>query len=202
MGLFKGKIVNLDRHFMSHFRKKRIGKDKHPTRNISMKGVNASFTHDQETGDPIFVRADYPGLKPEDVAIPMLNTTEDIIGDEMETAVFDKWFSVGSLLDYIDKEMEIEGIFEKILNIEAFVRSKGEKIRVTYSRYLPELVPLFKDLNEKLKGQGINPNVPWLNNKILEFYLALWYLAWYLNISKTSSYNRLISKGENKNGQN
>lgn len=170
MGLFKGKIVNLDRHFMSHFRKKRIGKDKHPTRNISMKGVNASFTHDQETGDPIFVRADYPGLKPEDVAIPMLNTTEDIIGDEMETAVFDKWFSVGSLLDYIDKEMEIEGIFEKILNIEAFVRSKGEKIRVTYSRYLPELVPLFKDLNEKLKGQGINPKIPWLNNKILEFY--------------------------------
>ena len=32
--------------------------------------------------------------------------------------------------------------------------------------------------------------------------MALWYLAWYLNISKTSSYNRLISKGENKNGQN
>ncbi len=310
MGLFKGKIVNLDRHFMGYFGKKRIGKDKHPTRNISMKGVNASFTHDQETGDPMFVRADYPGLKPEDVAIPMLNTTKDIIGDEMETVVFDKWFSVGSLLDYIDKEMrikyvtllklfqnrieemksipaeqfremadgrkitfihtslrnyqgeaklivirfyedgeekyygyltndeespeertvtiygkrwgienflkeviflnvdklpgtelnkisamlaiklvsyctvsclrrdiggdyakmEIEGIFEKFLNIEAFVRSKGEKIHVTYYRYPPELAPLFKDLNEKLKSRGINPKVPWLNNKILEFY--------------------------------
>jgi len=108
MGLFKGKIINLDRHFISYFGKKRIGKDKHPTRNISMKGVNASFTHDQETGDPIFVRADYPGLKPEDVAIPMLNATKDIIGDEMETVVFDKWFSVGSLLDYIDKEMGIK----------------------------------------------------------------------------------------------
>jgi hypothetical protein len=34
---------------MGYFGKKRIGKDKHPTRNISMKGVNASFTHDQET---------------------------------------------------------------------------------------------------------------------------------------------------------
>ena len=310
IGLFKGKIVNLDRHFMGYFGKKRIGKEKHPTRNISMKGVNASFTHDQETGDPIFVRADYPGLRPEDVAIPMLNTTKDIIGDEMETVVFDKWFSVGSLLDYIDKEMgikyvtllklfqnrveemksipveqfremadgrkitfihtslrnyqgeakliviwfkedgeekyygyltndeespeestvtiygkrwgienflkeviflnvdklpgtelnkiaamlaiklvgyctvsclrrdiggdyakmEIEGIFEKFLNIEAFVRSKGEKIHVTYYRYPPELVPLFKDLNEKLKSKGINPKVPWLNNKILEFH--------------------------------
>lgn len=102
-----------------------------------MKGVNASFTHDQDTGNPIFVRADYHGLKPEDVAIPMLNTTKDIIGDEMETVVFDKWFSVGSLLDYIDKEMGIEGIFEKFLNIEAFVRSKGEKIHVTDYRYPP-----------------------------------------------------------------
>ena len=83
------------------------------------------------------MRADYPGLKPEDVAIPMLNTTKDIIGDEMETVVFDRWFSVGSLLVYIDKEMEIEGIFEKFLNIEAFVRSKGEKIHVTYYRYPP-----------------------------------------------------------------
>ncbi|MBK5191424.1 MAG: transposase, partial [Methanosarcinales archaeon] len=284
MGLLKGRIVNLDRHFMGYFGKKRIGKDKHPTRNISMKGVNASFTHDQETGDPIFVRADYPGLKPGDVAIPMLNTTRDIIGDEMETVVFDKWFSVGALLDYIDKEMgvkyvtllklyqnrveemksipaeqfremgdgrkitfirthlrnyrgearliviwfqedgedkyygyltndegtpeeqtvtiyekrwgienflkeaiflnldklpgtelnkiaamlaiklvgyctvsclrrdiggdyakmEIEGLFEKFLNIQAFVRSKGEKIHVTYYRYPPELVPLFQ----------------------------------------------------------
>jgi hypothetical protein len=47
MGLFKGKIINLDRHFMGYFGKKRIGKDKHPARNISMKGVNASFTQDQ-----------------------------------------------------------------------------------------------------------------------------------------------------------
>ena len=103
MGLYKGRIVNLDRHFMGYFEKKRIGKDEHPTRNIGMKGINASFTHDQETGDPIFVRVDYPGLKPGDVAIPMLNTTKDILGDEMETAVFDKWFSVGALLDYIDR---------------------------------------------------------------------------------------------------
>lgn len=310
MGLLKGRIVNLDRHFMGYFGKRRIGKDKHPTRNISMKGVNASFTHDQETGDPIFVRADYPGLKPGDVAIPMLNTTKDIIGDEMETVVFDKWFSVGALLDYIDKEMgvkyvtllklyqnrveemksipaeqfreigdgrkitfirthlrnyrgeakliviwfqedgedkyygyltndggtpeeqtvtiyekrwgienflkeaiflnldklpgtelnkiaamlaiklvgyctvsclrrdiggdyakmEIEGLFEKFLNIQAFVRSKGEKIHVTYYRYPPELVPLFQGLNEKLRSRGISPRVPWLNNKNLEFH--------------------------------
>ena len=63
--------------------------------------------------------------------------------------------------------MKIKGIFEEILNIQAFVRSKGEKIHVTYYRYPPELVPLFPGLNGKLKSKGINPKISWLNNKIL-----------------------------------
>lgn len=310
MGLYNGKIINLDRHFMGYFGKKNIGKDKHPTRNISMKGVNASFTHDQETGDPIFVRADYPGLRPEEVAFPMLNTTKSIIGNEMKMVVFDKWFSVGSLLDYINREMgikyvtllklfpnrieemksipvdqfketmdgrkiafidtrlrnyeenpklivvwfqedgedkyygyltndeesleeeilaiyakrwgienffkealflnldklpgiklnkistmltiklighcivsclrrdiggdysktEIEGIFEKFLNIQALVQSKGQTIHITYHRYPPELEALFQNISEKLKDKGIDPKVPWLNNKKLQFH--------------------------------
>ena len=310
MGLYNGNIVNIDRHFMGYFGKKRIGKDKHPTRNISMKGVNASFTHDQETGDPIFVRVDYPGLRPEEIAIPMLNTTRNIIGDEMNMVVFDKWFSVGSLLDYINREMrlkyvtllklfpnrieemksipadkfremmdgrriafidtklrnyeenvklivvwfqengedkyygyltndeespeeeileiyakrwgienffkealflnidklpgirlnkistmlaiklighcivsclrrdiggdysktEIEGIFEKFLNIQAFVQSKGQTIHITYHRYPPELEALFQNISEKLKNKGIDPKIPWLNNKQLQFH--------------------------------
>ncbi len=40
-------------------------------------------------------------------------------------------------------------------------------IHVTYYRYPPELVPLFHGLNEKHKSKGINPKIPWLNNKIL-----------------------------------
>ncbi len=310
MGLFKGKIINLDKHFLGYFGKKKIGKDKHPTRNISMHGINAFFTHDQETGDPIFVRAEYPGLTPEEVAVPMLDITNEITDGKMEMAVFDKWFSVGSLLDYlnttmeikfitllklyenrieemksipseqfrkmaderkitfihtslrkyegevrlivvwfhedgedkyygyltndeeateetvvdiygkrwrienlfkeaiflnIDKlpgpalnkvaamltikligydivsclrrdigeeyaNMEIEGIYEKFLNVQASVISKGEKIHITYYRYPPELVSLFQNFNQKLVAKGINPKVPWLNNKTLEFH--------------------------------
>lgn len=108
MGLYKGKCTNLDRHFMGYFGHKRIAKDWHPTRNRIMRGVNASFTHDHETGDPVFVRADYPGLKPADVAIPMITTTLEILGDDMETVVFDKWFSVGALLDFINRELNIK----------------------------------------------------------------------------------------------
>jgi len=66
--------------------------------------------------------------------------------------------------------LDLPGLFEKFLNIQAFVRSKGEKIHVTYYRYPPELVPLFQGLNEKLRSRGISPRVPWLNNKNLEFH--------------------------------
>jgi hypothetical protein len=66
--------------------------------------------------------------------------------------------------------MEIEEILEKFMNIPAFIRSKGERIHVTFYRYTSELVPLFEDLNEKLKSRGVNPKVPWLNNKFQEFH--------------------------------
>ncbi len=45
---------------------------------------------------------------------------------------------------------EIEGIFEKFLNIQAFVQSKGQTIHITYHRYPPELEALFQNISEKL----------------------------------------------------
>ena len=109
MGIFKGKIINLDGHFIAYFGKSKIGKDKHPTRNISMGGIKAFFSQDQETGNPIFARVAYPrkGLTPENVTIPMLQIVKDIL-PEMEKVVFDKWFSVGSLLEYLDKKMNLK----------------------------------------------------------------------------------------------
>jgi hypothetical protein len=111
IGIFKGKIINLDGHFIAYFGKSKIGKDKHPTRNISMAGIKAFFSQDQETGNPIFARVAYPrkGLTPENVTIPMLQIVKDIL-PEMEKVVFDKWFSVGSLLEYIDKKMNLKYI--------------------------------------------------------------------------------------------
>ncbi len=111
LGIFKGKIINLDGHFTAYFGKSKIGKDKHATRNISMHGIKAFISQDQETGNPIFVRVAYPrkGITPENVTIPMLEITREII-PEFEKVVFDKWFSVGSLLEYIDKKMKLKYI--------------------------------------------------------------------------------------------
>jgi hypothetical protein len=109
LGIFKGRIINLDGHFIGYFGKSKIGKDKHPTRNISMKGIKAFFSQDQETGNPIFARVAYPrkGLTPENATIPMLENIKDIF-PEIEKVVFDKWFSVGSLLEYLDKKMKLK----------------------------------------------------------------------------------------------
>lgn len=109
LGIFKGNVINLDGHFIAYFGKSKIGKDKHPTRNISMNGIKTLFAQDQETGNPIFASVAYPrkGLTPENVTIPILEIVKDIL-PEMEKVVFDKWFSVGSLLEYLDKKMSLK----------------------------------------------------------------------------------------------
>jgi hypothetical protein len=109
MGIYRGRIANLDSHLIGYFGNLKIGKDWHPTRNKIMRGIKAFFSQDQETGNPVFARVEYPrrGLKPEDVAVPMLRITRDILS-ELEKVVFDKWFSVGSLLEYLDKKMKLK----------------------------------------------------------------------------------------------
>ncbi len=110
-GIFKGRIINIDGHFIAYFGKCKIGKDKHATRNISMPGIKSFISHDQETGNPIFVRVAYPrkGITPEKATIPILEITNDILPG-IEKVVFDKWFSVGSLLEYLDKKMDLKFI--------------------------------------------------------------------------------------------
>ena len=144
LGIYTGKVANLDSHFIGYFGNLRIGKDKHPTRNISMRGIKAFFTQDQETGNPVFARVEYPrrGLKPEDIAVPMLEITRAILPD-LEKAVFDKWFSVGSLLEYLDKRMKLkfvtllklfENRIEEMMDIpkEEFRKLAGEDAMIAF----------------------------------------------------------------------
>jgi hypothetical protein len=94
---------------IAYFGKVRIGKTKHATLNISMRSIIAFLVQDQETNNPVSARVEYPrkGLKPEYVTVPMLEITKDILLD-LEKVVFDKWFSVGSLLEYLDKKMNLK----------------------------------------------------------------------------------------------
>jgi hypothetical protein len=108
-GIFKGETINLDAHLISYFGNLKIGKDKHPTRNTIMRGIKAFIVQDQDTGNPVFGRVEYPrkGLKPETVTVPLMEIARNILPD-LKKVVFDKWFSVGSLLEYLDKDMGLK----------------------------------------------------------------------------------------------
>jgi hypothetical protein len=103
---------------------------------------------DQETGNPVFARVEYPrkGLKPGDVAVSMLKTTCEIL-PELEKAVFDKWFSVGSLLEYLDKRMNVKFVtlikmFEN--RVKEMKSIPPEKFRVLVGE---DAMVAFKDTN-------------------------------------------------------
>ena len=102
-------MVNLDGKFLGYFGKKKIGKTKHPTRNIVLPGLNVFAVQDQETRNPLFLRVRYPGLKAIDVGISLLERTMEIVGEgQLEKVIWDRWFSVGALLDYLDKYMDLK----------------------------------------------------------------------------------------------
>lgn len=108
-GLNRGRVVNLDGKFLGYFGKKKIGKTKHPTRNMVLPGLNVFAVQDQETRNPLFLRVRYPGLKALDVGIPLLERTMEIVGEgQLEKVIWDRWFSVGALLDYLDKYMDLK----------------------------------------------------------------------------------------------
>jgi len=51
----------------------------------------------------------YPGLKAIDVGIPLLERTMEIVGEgQLEKVIWDRWFSVGALLDYLAKYMDLK----------------------------------------------------------------------------------------------
>jgi hypothetical protein len=55
------------------------------------------------------LRVRYPGLKAIDVGIPLLERTMEIVGEgQLEKVIWDRWFSVGALLDYLDKYMDLK----------------------------------------------------------------------------------------------
>lgn len=101
--------MNLDGKFLAYFGKKKIGKTKHPTRNIVLPGLNVFAVQDQETRNPIFLRVKYPGQSAIDVGIPLLERTMEIGGEgRLEKVIWDRWFSVGALLDYLDKHLNLK----------------------------------------------------------------------------------------------
>ena len=99
----------MNAHFISYFGNLKIGKEKHPTRNTIMRGIKALIIQDQDIGNPVFDRLEYPRneLKIDNITINILEIARNII-PAMKKVFFDKWFSVGSLIEYLDKNMHLK----------------------------------------------------------------------------------------------
>lgn len=69
------------------------------------------------------------------------------------------------------RHLEIEGIYEKFLDNQAMVTTRGRVVKVTFFRHKMNdvVAPLYVNLSEQLKRKDIAPRIPWLNDRILEF---------------------------------
>lgn len=307
-GLIIGKRVILDKKFIAFWGKEKMRKDQHGTRHQQMKGVGLYVTYDLDGKSCVYKMEEYPGGSRTDAGMSMIKETHKILGGKLERMIFDKFFSIGNLLDYLNRtigikfvtviilrkkrikemadipveqfrrmadgreitfvqtkykdyegpirlvvihfqeegedkyygyltndeekgeeellyeynsrqnienfidelnflnierlpgmdlnkvsamsslkmvafnilsslrrdlksNMEVEGIYSKVLDNVARVSVKGNRIIAKFYRHKmgDKIVPLFMNLTEKLEKKNIDPRIPWLNNRTLEF---------------------------------
>lgn len=109
-GLIVGRRVILDKKFIPFWGKIEMRKDQHATRHINMKGIDLFITYDLDGRCCIYKQEDYPGNKPSEVGILMIDTTDKIVDRRLEWVVMDKLFCIGELLDYLNRTLKIEFI--------------------------------------------------------------------------------------------
>jgi len=154
-GLILGKRVILDKKFIPFWGKMEMRKDQHATRHINMKGIDLFLTYDLNARCCIYKQEDYPGNKPGEVGILMLDKTDKIVEGKLEWAVMDKLFCIGELLDYLNRRLKIEFVTAlklykkrikemKEIPVEQFRKmADGRKITFIHTKY--------KDYNGKLR---------------------------------------------------
>lgn len=108
LGLIRGQVVNLDSHFAGYFGESLIGKEKHPTRNISLPGIRFYYAQDSLEKEPLYLEPHYAGGKPVDRALPLVDAAVKAVDKKDIRFIFDRWFSVGELLEFLDKYYQVE----------------------------------------------------------------------------------------------
>jgi len=102
-GQIKGKVLACDTTLAVYSGQMDILKDKPSQEKLPHKAVRFYVVVDQGLRNPLYLKAAYPGKGPVDVGSVMVDASLEILGDQQATFIFDKWFSVGELLEYIDQ---------------------------------------------------------------------------------------------------
>ena len=110
LNLFSGKVLNIDFKVSEYSGKAKVQKTAHGTKNKAVKGIKLVCAQDQEYGPPIFLDTQYAGAKSKEVAINLISTVQQIVGKSLNWVVFDRWFSTGELLDYVNRLFKLKFI--------------------------------------------------------------------------------------------
>lgn len=103
IGQIKGDIINCDAHLVPYYGEVDIQKDKDEKIAYPQKSVKFYLAQCQDYRNPIYGFVSYPGVRAVEVGKRFVDVMREIIPDKKMKFIFDKWFSVGELLDYIRK---------------------------------------------------------------------------------------------------
>lgn len=110
LNLFSGRVVNIDFKVLEYSGKAKVQKTSHGTKNKAVKGIKLVCAQDQEYGTPLFLDTQYAGAKPKEIALNLISTVQQVVGKSLNWVVFDRWFSTGELLDYVNRLFKLKFI--------------------------------------------------------------------------------------------
>ena len=102
-GQVKGHVLACDTTLAVYSGKKNILKDVPSQEKLPQKAIRFYVVVDEGLRNPVYLKAAYPGKSALEVGQTMVDATTEILGGQESTFIFDKWFSVGELLEYIDQ---------------------------------------------------------------------------------------------------
>ncbi len=102
LGYLDCAVLTWDTHLVKYNGKIDIQKDNIPQAGRACKAIRVYAVVDEGYRNPVYLSCGFPGNKATKVGKKLINSTLDILPDDKKSRfIFDKWFSVGELLNYI-----------------------------------------------------------------------------------------------------
>lgn len=103
-GYIEGEELACDTHVVKYRGKVDLQKDSIPQEGRADKAIRIYSVVDQGYRNPLYLYCGYPGTRAVEIGQKLVDSCIDILTEDKKTKfIFDKWFSVGELLDYINK---------------------------------------------------------------------------------------------------
>ncbi len=192
IGYLEGDELACDTHLAIYNGKIAVQKDKVPQDGRIHKSIRIHSVVDQGYRNPVYFCCSYPGNRAVKVGQKLVDASIDILPNDKKTKfIFDKWFSVGELLDYIQTKGQqfvtlIRRHKNRIKQMEEIPLSQFKsltkemgitKIKVRLRNYQDEarlvVIELYENGERKLLGYLSN-DFESENIEIVDYYSGRW----------------------------